>query len=644
MPETYKIPVRLDLAPAFRDADRLERLLERVEQRQSRRAGGTGGGDPAQAAARNAQRAADAAVKAKEREARQIAAIEDRAFMQDYRRQGQRERAAVAASERAAKAEERAASRAAAAAERSATAQVRSAERKAAQIAAIEDRYLKRDYDRRVDLERRKQQEATGRREGMIAGAGRGLKMGATAAGAAFLEYSGRRAASEKDAVDKLLTARESVRPVAALMRVNEDTALDRMTALRKEAGVDAGFANEFVENYLGSAGAGIEKGEASGGREGITRAVSDEFMKLAVGRAKLRRSDPASAADLAGTLSNMVPIRSAAAGMDLLGQVQYALDPGRGTEPVLTRQTLKSMTSITGEGRPMPSPVDAAAWVGALTMSAGPTEAGTRTEQLVRAFEQGFTDKDRAPHMKRLGIEPGQSLDEWVERISPSVRKDPKTAKIDLAKMGFTTDESQTAIYEGVMGLENKRRVTADIAAGKFKTAAQEEESARVFRSQLGAVRDITGAEQDRYDFERARKNEAFYADVARAGVSDEARADDRSFLTYGMDLVRSMSRMSLDPAVGRQVRIEEMVRDQAQAEANQAGANPLKTWSMVPQAALFGSGDNPNSENYNAFKEMTKALKENTASNKELTRANGGAGAGPPAPRAPRNQGRAD
>lgn len=621
MAKDYKIKVTLDTSAFVAGTNRMARAMEQAEAKMAK-----AGTDRAAAAERQDAKA----VAAKARTAAQLSAIEDRHLMRDMRTRNRYEAMKIREIERGYQHANRIMDMEAKAAERLAQSKIRSAQRAAEAAKRIADREAAESAQRAKENSRQGYQGAAQ----------------AAAAAVAFVgAHQGRLAASEKDAVAKLDANRTAVRPVAALMNVGADAALNRMTALRKGAGVTADAANTFTETYLGSAGAGLDKGLRTQGREGITQDVSDRFMKEALTRNARRGGDAATSADLAGILSMYVPIKSPEQGLKELADIAYVLAPGRGEDPVLTRQLLKSMGSLTGEGMPLADPKSAGAFLGALSLTAGPTESGTRLEQANRAILGGLADPARAPYLQSKGIKTGQGFGEWFTALAPDIEAAQLKGEghTFLASKGYQSVEERTAILEMVKVRETAESVLKRRAL-EAPTGAQEMAENEAYRRSPEGRKAVAGAETDSFDFGRARHVQSHYARVAEAANDPATRAADRSLITQGLDMVRGLTRGSLGFEAGREIRLEEMAVERAKSRALKAGAS----WGEITSAEMAaGRHDNPLAALGARLDKLADRLEANTAATEANTGgpAGGGpkGGALPPALRnPPANQGR--
>jgi hypothetical protein len=643
MPETYEIPVRLDLAGARKDAQALDRLLEQVEGRKQRAAE-----KGAAAAEKAAEKGAQAAAAAERRKQAALEKIQDDFIRRDARRRANYEAMLERQSQAQVRAAERAEARKLAAAERAGQAAIRAAERKAAAIQAVEDRLFmqeqRRANQRAMIAERLARAEAQAAADAAKARSGDAARLGLGIAGAgaaavagAHLALGGRRAASEREAVEKLNQARDVARPVATLMEASADEALAKINEVRAAAGMGGVEASKFLEVFYGSAGASLEAAERTGGREGLAGDVAEAYAREAATQSRRRGGDAAVDADAAGTLPFYGAIRSAQEGVGRLARLKAALAPGRGEDPILSRQLFKSMSTMVGEGLGFSDPEQAAAVLGQLTLTAGPTESGTRLEQLNRAIQGGLADPTRSAWLKSRGVAAGMGTLDVLDRLGADI--DAAQARgeghIFLESRGYKSYEEREALIQGAKIRAGARGVYAGLPSTEAAGRAEVEANAR-FRRETGARMMAAAAATDAYDFGRAREAEGFYAAAAEKANSEATRAGDRSSWTFAGDLVRGLVR-GAGPDTGRQARLEGQVVEEKLAEARRLRVPMGAIEDAYAQSAYE---DNPNSAVARRLDQLIELQRRQLDA---ATRAVGGPGRGTPPPlaRRPANQG---
>lgn len=502
MPEIYRIPVRLGLDGAARDAAALEAMLRRVEA-----AGEKAVERRAQSAERAAERArriaereaaeydrrmdrmtrladrqADAQVKAAERAAERARRVAEREAAEHDKRAERAVRAADKAADAQAKAAERAAERAhrvaereagardrmaeraARTAEREAQRKVRAAEREAQQLEKIQDDFMRRDYRRRVNYEAMKQraaQEAAEKTKKAAADGGlEGMLTRTARAAAGMFAVSavvGQVASSLAEARDRaremakaVIEGKGALRELAGILGRPADNELALENAMfGARAGMGADDAREFRETFRGRAQ--IVEGKTISS-EGFAK-----FEQTAAGMAAAKGIPSSIAGDLFGGVLKAqnfsafkTPEEQANQAAAVAARNFEILDASSSPMPIAARQAAQLMSFVSENG--LESSMRKATDVGVLigTMSeANPLEAFTMTSRGI----QGLLDtgnENKKGFFEKTGITDETSAIDAFRKSNAFIQSEVakgKTVRKALTDAGFTEQLEQRAL-----------------------------------------------------------------------------------------------------------------------------------------------------------------------------------------------------
>ncbi len=249
----------------------------------------------------------------------------------------------------------------------------RAADRKvsdAARLDAIQDRYVKRDYDRRVKYERMKVAESARANERLRTGMESALTTAAAASAAGLkLWNDGSRQIREnfESAARAVLAMQKDLRLEGTLKGLGggSSQALFESLRFRERTGLGAADASNFTRQYLGSVDVGLAK-------QHITKKVSDELMEASGRRLARLGGDAATEGEFSGLIAQAQPIRSAAQGIGIKEAVRQNLASGRGDDPVLEAGLLRIMGSNVGEGASLKDLLEASALLGVVSLGPG--------------------------------------------------------------------------------------------------------------------------------------------------------------------------------------------------------------------------------------------------------------------------------
>jgi len=494
-----------------------------------------------------AARAAQKAVDVKNREAERIAAIEDRATLRDYNRRVALERRKEREAERATQAA------------------LNRKQREAAQLQRIEERFQRREYRNRVMQERRdelRQDAMADQNRNSTAGYVGGATVVAIAAATTALGYFNEqidrvreKALEGAASIDRM---RQSLRPDAALK--GEPQANNRILkenlALRMASGLNQQEASDFERQYEGSIPIGLEKFELTKGQEGISEKVAGELKAAAALRARRVGGDAYTHGELAGLLGQFGPVKSAEQGLGQLEAIRIGLTKGRGDDTPLTRQLLKASGAMVREGGSVGTLPEMAALIGVTSLSAGPEEAGTRAEQLNRAFRSGLTRHTKgrgikvpqAEYLKKQGIGEKDTLETMLDKVVPDLKKaEDKGRDLDvyLGERGFRSFEERRAIIETyrnydafklrmremreAQGIPTKEDIAAGARPGGKPLGAKEMAANEAFKGSTEGRRAIAEAVGDTNQVRQDLKGERWAALLKEAEASAAFQKEER-------------------------------------------------------------------------------------------------------------------
>lgn len=348
--------------------------------------------------------------------------------------------------------------------------------------------------------------------------------------------------------------------------------ALDFMmkTALPDQA------ANEFTRKFQSSLFIGLQKGN-------ITKEVSDEFMVQAGQMAARQGGAPGTRGDLAGILGMFGKVPTAEAGLGQLEAIRIALTEGRGDDTPLTQQLLKVAGANIRQGGALGSLPEMAALIGVTSLSAGPEEAGTRAEQLIRGLKAGQTKYRKTPgmehsegqatYLKGLGITEDMDLEQMLAKIAPDLlaaQAGGRDMEIYLAEHGFRGAEERRSLIEVVQNYDIfKERIAKSRTAQSGAAVAAENAK---YMKEFGQGQIARNAVQAATVMEGGRFGD--YATLLKQVEAERiAGHGDTSLIQSGLDIFGGITQGKLSFAGGREVDIQKRAYDRLYMQAQKMG-----------------------------------------------------------------------
>lgn len=603
MPETYEIPVRLDLSGARKDAAALDRILAGVEDRQE------------QAARR-------------------------------------KEQASARAAERQVQAAERAAAREAAA-----------EARKQAQLERVQDEFLRRDYRRRVNyeamLEREAQRARSAAASGMAAGAreaglferaalGVATRLaGVATAGLALHQGVGYLRDMREEAARMardLIGAKDALRSLAGVMDERPTTEFVLENALfAAEAGMRPGEAKDFREQFRGRAQ--IVAGNTIS-QEGFAR-----FEQLAAGMAAAKGIPAEMAGDLFGGIlkaENFAnkglagPEEEAAAAGASAAKLFRILDASSAPMPIATHQASQLMAFVSENNleSTLRSSADVAVLIGAMS-ELNPGEAFTMASRGIQGLTD-FRDEDKAGFFSRTGIKPGMDAIEMFRRsnrfIADEVAKG-KTVDQAIADAGFKDIRELRAMAGAYLSRDKVFEPFARMAEEPGDMAA----AGALVSEHLASPQGVMAAGEATLEAQRARqgmRTEAFEARIPGAQARVLARHGTArpwwATVATGFGLLGDPERLAAETQLAEDAGVRG-----AQKIAGPVAGMLMDVWGWASGGvaeranAAFGGSDAVESA---TAERLVRALDRNATA---LERRQGPAPPPPPLARRPANQG---
>lgn len=535
------------------------------------------------------------------------------------------------------------------------------AERNARQLAAIEDRYLRDEYRRRVEYQRKLEEDAdaaSGRREAAIAHTA-GVVTTAALAGLQVIHQTYRQLEEEAlAAAAATLELRKSLRIDATLKgaETTDNKALMEALGFRAKTGLGQAEAGEFTRQFLGSVPIAFQKGN-------IAKGVSEDLMTQAGIMAARHGGDAGTRGELAGLLGQFGKIGSAREGLGQLEAIRIALTEGRGDDTPLTQQLLKAAGSIVREGGTVGSLPEMAALIGVTSLSAGPQEAGTRAEQVVRALRAGLTKQRGGPgtkvpqgkYLKDLGITEKDSLEGALGKIAPDLQKAEASGReldVYLAERGFKNYEERRALIETYRNYDVlKQRFAAARKAGGAGVGGEVEAANRRFLATPQGRSEVADALKKSAEVTQGVGDERYLAAIAEAEASPEYQAARQSMSGRLSDRFSGylVGEFNDPEREGAKLRALGIADERLRARARAAGVTPAEEEAARTRAFQKGGGERWEREWFNqmeglieskggsnaadtapALKELTEALRENSRLVLQQNRAMGAGGAG--------------
>lgn len=238
-------------------------------------------------------------------------------------------------------------------------------------------------------------------------------------------------------------------------------------TGAAAQFGINVGMepeeAGRFLSRFKGSEVAGLIRGNVGDGRrEGESQAdyekrVAPVLEDLATegGRFGQRKGiSHKTTGDVAGVMTQFGRVKD---GKDLaqkFGRVSAALDDGRGDMEALMMSFSNTAGAIVdqGDGAAFKSVEDMSAFLGVMSMSHQPKEAGTYLKKAVRELREF-----NGPHkdaLEKMGITPDMDFKQSMGRVKDAIDGSGKAPDQALQEMGFKDSAGIQAITEAYKGM----------------------------------------------------------------------------------------------------------------------------------------------------------------------------------------------
>ena len=314
-----------------------------------------------------------------------------------------------------------------------------------------------------------------------------------------------------KQMTDDAMKLRDTLREIANLQgKSGPDNEVARdVLDLGIKSGLQPQEAKAFMEQFLGSVPAGKTKGN-------ITDAVAAEVAEEGAAFGSRMGIAPKTAGDFAGVMSQYQKIPDRVAAAQVMGQVAYGLNEGRGNVEPLLRTLISTAGSVVELGGPMESLADLAVMEGVASTHANPYATGTRLKQAVRALRE--TKGPQGEWLKAHGVKNGMSHLDRLKAIKPALMAEVAQGKgLDQAiKDNITDDDSETRSLAEQLNdidlMDARLKKKEDITG--FKVIAQNQEflkkdrtgRRRVQRARKAAQEFVVG--QANEDMELAKEN----------------------------------------------------------------------------------------------------------------------------------------
>lgn len=286
------------------------------------------------------------------------------------------------------------------------------------------------------------------------AGGGAGLAVGAAGA-MAVRRLMGETSDAFSDAekaqlgyAEKTAEFRDDRREIAAMMGKQgpDNAVIASSLKTMLTSGMTAKEEAAFTGEYYGSSATGREMGNIGRGLNDKQREALEQQMRDVAARFAVQKGmDPKTAGDLAGVVSQYMPLNSAE---DLAGQLNAmysSAQEGRGLVSPMIQGMLAQAPAALASGRVSGLP-EFGAWVGmASTFSKSAKSAGVTYSWLDRAL--GRTQGASSEYLGRIGVDKQATMMGKLDVVSADLDK-VQGDKLDyLARQGFGSMEDRRAI-----------------------------------------------------------------------------------------------------------------------------------------------------------------------------------------------------
>lgn len=451
-------------------------------------------------------------------------------------------------------------------------------------------------------------------------GGGKGLGVGKLAGGVAVASFAnallsasrGAFSGSETTAIesaDKAQEFRESRREIASMMGESgvTDKVLDSSLRTMRASGMTAEEEAKFTAEYYGSSETGRKKGNIGQGMNADQRAKLEQEMRDAAARIAVQKGmDPKTAGDLAGVVSQYMPINSAA---DLAGQISSlytSAQEGRGAVSPMIQGMLSQAPAAISSGRVSGLP-EFGAWIGmGSTFSRSAKSAGVTYSWIDRAL--GRTGGQAGDYLGRVGAGKQPTLIGKLESVKADLDK-VEGDKLDyLSRQGFGSMEDRRSIlaYTENIGVLKKNIEDAKVQATKGGDAIN---ASLMSQSDPNVRRRSANAQKEAAEIQRGRKTEGYVA----AMVAAEARLIDRGEIDTTSTNLTDATVDKLSITSGRGQRLQSEVTQGLVDRFKAAGGTEKDFFGK------YGAIQNPDigvrSEAYNRVEEDIQKMERETA-----------------------------
>jgi hypothetical protein len=309
------------------------------------------------------------------------------------------------------------------------------------------------------------------------------------------------------DYADDLFKVKDQLKELATLkgLATASDDFIKQIATFSRATGLSISQTDEFQRQFLGSIAGGQQKGN-------IDQATAERLMVEGGKVAARQTKDVLTRGDLLGILSQFRKYDQGDAGVKQAlsdaEAIRIGLTEGRGDDAPLTKSLLHVAGSFVGDKGPLPSLPEMAALLGVMSLSAGPGEADTRTEQLIRGLRG--TTPDQIAWLRDHGIGETDTAEVKLDKLVPQLRAEQAAGRdigTFLTEAKFS-DEFGRAMGEVLPNYEVlKKRFAAarqapsgaDIMAESERQAALDHtQRRRMADADLAAARLARGAERE--------------------------------------------------------------------------------------------------------------------------------------------------
>ncbi len=339
-----------------------------------------------------------------------------------------------------------------------------------------------------------------------------------------------------KELAEEAMKTRSSMRELANLK--GDDGPNDAVTADTIAFGMGAGMvpkeATKFMEQFLGSNPAGLQKGNVGGGKkEGETQAeyekrvepISDAIALEGARFGQRLSLEPQTAGDLAGVLPMFSKLNSGEEAAQKMGRIAYGLNEGRGKIEGLMRNFINVSSSLVdaeGEGV-VKNDEELAVLYGVMSTAHGnPREAGTYLKKGARELRQFKGQQGHSLH--DMGINADDDHLSAVRKLAVRLEADKAKGIIpdqSLRAMGFNDESGIQALIEASSKL---KEVDVRLAKQKLITGKDvQKQNDNFFKRDYAGVKLQLDAEKAGKDWLTGRGQEPWQ--LARAAASMRMR-----------------------------------------------------------------------------------------------------------------------